>query len=110
LGRTVIGHGAPGLALPDAQLAADALTVIARPGGSVEVEPAPGTTAVIDGTELTAASPWPTGGYLVIGDTVLELTRVSEPDGDTREDPAQLGLEVVRHPRSTRIRPAAHFV
>jgi S-DNA-T family DNA segregation ATPase FtsK/SpoIIIE len=110
LGRTVVGRGAPGLALPDADLSADALTVIARPGGRVQVEPAIGSTVTIDGTELDGVSPWPVGSYLVMAGTVLELTTVSEPDGDTREDPAELGLEVVRHARSTRTRPAAHFI
>ena len=110
LGRTVVGHDAPGLSLPDAQLPADALTVIARAGGDVQVEPAAGLTVSIDAVELAGASPWPPGGYLSMGESVLELTTVSEPDGDTRDDPAELGLEVIRHPRSTRTRPAAHFV
>jgi hypothetical protein len=110
LGRTVIGHEAPGLSLPDTQLSADALTVIARPGGGVEVDPAVGTAVSIDGEDLTGPSPWPAGGYLTTGESVLELTTVSEPDGDTRETPDELGLQIVRHPRSTRPRPAARFV
>jgi S-DNA-T family DNA segregation ATPase FtsK/SpoIIIE len=110
LGRTIVGHEAPGLSLPDDQLAADALTVIARPGGAVEVDPAPPGIVSIDGVELTGRSPWPIGGYLTASDTVLELTTVHEPDGDTRANPDVLGLDVVRHPRSSRIRPAPHFV
>lgn len=110
LGRTVIGHAAPGLSLPDPQLAADALTVIARPGGTVEVEPAVGTAATLDGDEITGPTPWPTGSYLATGEIVLELTSVSEPDGDAREDPSELGVEIVRHTRSNRTRPAPHFV
>lgn len=110
LGRTVVGHDAPGLSLPDNRLAADALTVLARPGGGVEVDPAPGTAVSIDGVELTGRASWPTGGYLSAGETVLELSAINEPDGDAREDPAALGLEIVRHPRSGRTRPAPHFV
>jgi S-DNA-T family DNA segregation ATPase FtsK/SpoIIIE len=110
LGRTIVGHDAPGLSLPDSQLAADALTVIARPGGAVEVDPAPGTTVLIDGVELTGRSNWPAGGYLTTSETVLELTAVSDPDGDVREIPGALVRQVVRHPRSSRTRPAPHFV
>jgi S-DNA-T family DNA segregation ATPase FtsK/SpoIIIE len=110
LGRTIVGHDAPGLSLPDPELAADALTVIARAGGAVAVEPAVGTTALIDGVELDGLSPWPAGGYLTTGESVLELAAVRDPDGDLREIPGELGLEIVRHPRSTRTRPAAHFV
>jgi S-DNA-T family DNA segregation ATPase FtsK/SpoIIIE len=105
LGRTVIGHEAPGLSLPDNQLAADALTVIARPGGAVQVLPAAGTAAFIDGVELAGPSAWPAGGYLSTGESVLELSAVSDPDGDVRENPSTLGLEVVRHPRSSRPAP-----
>jgi DNA segregation ATPase FtsK/SpoIIIE, S-DNA-T family len=110
LGRTVVGHDAPGLSLPDQGLAADALTVLARPGGQVEVDPAPGTFAWIDGVELTGSTQWPRGGYLAVGESVLELTEVSEPDGDAREDGTELGLDIVRHPRSSRSRTAPHFV
>lgn len=110
LGRTIVGHDAPGLSLPDNQLAADALTVIARPGGAVEVEPAAGTTVLIDGVELFERTAWPAGGYLTSGESVLELTAVSDPDGDTREIPDALGFQVVRHPRSVRARSAPHFV
>ena len=110
LGRTIIGHEAPGLSLPDTQLAADALTVIARPGGAVQVVPAAGTMVAIDGVELAGPAPWPTGGYLTTGESVLELAKVSDPDGDIRENPEALGLQVVRHPRSSRTRPAPHFV
>ena len=110
LGRTIIGHEAPGLSLPDTHLAADALTVIARPGGAVEVDPAAGTSAFIDGVELSGTLAWPIGGYLTVGETVLELATVSEPDGDTREITGALGLQVIRHPRANRTRPAPHFV
>jgi S-DNA-T family DNA segregation ATPase FtsK/SpoIIIE len=110
LGRTIVGHDAPGLSLPDTELAADALTVTARPGGAVEVSPAPGTSVLIDGIELDGPSTWPIGGYLTTGESVLELSTVSDPDADVREIPDGLGMEIVRHPRSTRTRPAAHFV
>lgn len=110
LGRTVVGHDAPGLSLPDTGLAADALTVVARPGGRVEVEPAAGTPAAIDGVEISGPTPWPAGGYLTAADSALELTAVSEADGDLRENPGQLGFDVVRHQRSTRPRPAPHVV
>lgn len=110
LGRTVIGHEAPGLSLPDDRLAANALTVLARPGGQVEVEPAPGTVVSIDGVDLTGRTEWPRGGYLAAGESVLELAEVSEPDGDAREDGAELGLDIVRHPRTARSRSAPHFV
>jgi S-DNA-T family DNA segregation ATPase FtsK/SpoIIIE len=110
LGRTVIGHDAPGLSLPDDDLAADALTVVARPGGGVEVTPATGTIALIEGVELTGSSPWSPGSYLVTGESVLELAQVSEPDGDAKEDDVELGFEFVRHQRSPRPRTAPHFV
>ena len=110
LGRTVIGHDAPGLSLPDERLAADALTVIARAGGAVEVEPAPGTVATIDGRELSGRSAWTPGSYLVTGESVLELAKISEPDGDARANDAELGLLIVRHPRSSRPRHAQHFI
>jgi DNA segregation ATPase FtsK/SpoIIIE, S-DNA-T family len=110
LGRTVVGHDAPGLSLPDPELAADALTVVARPGGRVEVEPAVGTDARIDAVPLTGPTPWPLGGYLTAGDSVLELTPVGEADADSQENPDELGLDLVRHQRSTRPRPAPHFV
>ena len=110
LGRTIVGHDAPGLSLPDEGLAADALTVLARPGGQVEVDPAPGTVAWIDGVELVGRADWPSRAYLVTGESVLELTEVSEPDGDAREEGPELGLDIVRHPRSSRSRTAPHFV
>jgi S-DNA-T family DNA segregation ATPase FtsK/SpoIIIE len=110
LGQTVVGYQAPGLALPDDELAEDALTVIARPGGQVEVVPAEGTAAAIDDRPLAGRSPWPAGGYLAAGETVLELTAVSEPDADVRADDRELGLEVVRHARSAPAHGAARFV
>jgi S-DNA-T family DNA segregation ATPase FtsK/SpoIIIE len=51
LGQTVIGHEAAGLDLPDADLAADALTLSARPGGVVVVIPGPQFSARRPGTE-----------------------------------------------------------
>jgi S-DNA-T family DNA segregation ATPase FtsK/SpoIIIE len=110
LGRTVVGHDAPGLSLPDDRLAADALTIITRPGGQAEVEVAAGTTATIDGTELEGRAPWPPGTYLVSGDSVLELTEVSEADGDSRQEDGELGVDFVRHQRSSRNRSAPRFV
>jgi S-DNA-T family DNA segregation ATPase FtsK/SpoIIIE len=110
LGRTVVGHDAPGLSLPDDRLVSDALTIVARPGGLVEVEPAPGTLVTIDGVELAGCTAWPPESYLVAGESVLELTDVSEPDGDAREDETQLGLDLTRHPRTSRSRSAPHFV
>jgi len=110
LGRTIVGHDAPGLSLPDPRLTADALTVVGRPGGLIEVEPAPGTVAEIDGVDLTGRTHWPPGSYLVTGETVLQLTEVSEPDADVRDDEVELGTEIIRHQRSIRPRSAPHFV
>jgi S-DNA-T family DNA segregation ATPase FtsK/SpoIIIE len=110
LGHTIVGHDAPGLSLPDDALAADALRVVARPGGQVEVEPAPGTSVAIDGVALIGRSTWPSDSYLATGETVLELTAVSEPDGDVRDDGEELGLEVTRHQRSPQARSTPRFV
>jgi hypothetical protein len=110
LGQTVVGHDAPGLTLPDPGLSADALTVIARPGGQVEVEPSSSTLARLDGQEVSRRTPWPLGGYLVVAETVLDLTPVTEPDADTRPDAEGLGAEIVRHARSTPYSPAPRFV
>jgi S-DNA-T family DNA segregation ATPase FtsK/SpoIIIE len=110
LGRTVVGHDAPGLSLPDDRLSEDALTIHARAGGTVEVEPAASMTVSLDGEEVTGRSGWPLGGYLVAGETVLELAGISEPDGDARPDDVELGLNIVRHQRSARPRSAPHFI
>jgi S-DNA-T family DNA segregation ATPase FtsK/SpoIIIE len=110
LGQTVVGHDAPGLTLPDQALGADALTLIARPGGQVEIVPSPATRARLDGQEVTGRTAWPLGAYLVLGETVLELVPVAEPDADTRPDAEGLGADIVRHARSTPYRPAPRFV
>lgn len=110
LGRTVIGHQAPGLDLPDTELPADALTISARPGGLVDVIPAPGTAFLLDGVEHTERRSWPHGGYLQAGRTVLELAEISEPDADTQPYEVGLGQELFRHTRSARPRSGARFV
>ncbi|MBT0772262.1 hypothetical protein KIH74_25175 [Kineosporia sp. J2-2] len=110
LGQTVIGHEAPGLDLPDADLAADALTLSARPGGAVEVIPGAGTSFTLAGEEKTERCPWPRGTYLQAAGTVLELTTVSEPDADTQPDETGLGWQLFRHTRSARPRSGARFV
>jgi S-DNA-T family DNA segregation ATPase FtsK/SpoIIIE len=110
LGQTVIGHEAAGLDLPDTELAADALTLSARPGGRVDVIPGPGTSFRLDEQEQTERCPWPPGVYLHASETVLELAPVSEPDADAQPSDNGLGLELYRHTRSARPRSGARFV
>ncbi|GLY17696.1 hypothetical protein Kisp01_47100 [Kineosporia sp. NBRC 101677] len=110
LGQTVIGHEAPGLDLPDADLPADALTVSARPGGQVEVIPGAGSTFRLDGQERGERCEWPHGVYLQVSQTVLELTAISEADADFQAFEGGLGLELFRHTRSARPRSGARFV
>ncbi len=110
LGQTVVGHDAPGLSLPDDDLDSSELTLLARPGGTVEVNPTGGALVAIDGVELHGRTPWPLDAYLMAGRTVLELAPVTEPDGDSRADETGLGREVVRHPRSVPRRNAKHFL
>ncbi|GAA3620212.1 hypothetical protein GCM10022223_41360 [Kineosporia mesophila] len=110
LGQTVIGHEAPGLDLPDPDLAADALTVSARPGGLVEVMPGPGATFLLDDEERSERRAWPHNSYLQAANTVLQLAEISEPDADTQPFEGGLGLELFRHTRSARPRSGARFV
>ncbi|GAB3239777.1 hypothetical protein [Kineosporia babensis] len=110
LGQTVIGHEAPGLDLPDADLPANALTLSARPGGQVDVIPGEGISFRLDGQEHTERRTWPHGVHLQASETVLELAAISEPDADYQEYENGLGLELFRHTRSARPRGGAHFV
>ena len=100
LGETVIGNGAAGWSLPDLRLPSRALTVAVAADGEVTVTPGPTCTAELDGQPLTEeGAPWPVGGYLAAGGTVLARADLFEPTADVEARPDEALVDFNRPPR-----------
>jgi S-DNA-T family DNA segregation ATPase FtsK/SpoIIIE len=103
LGHTVVGYEAPGMGLADRRVPADALTVVVRAGGGVQVEPGRDAAgATLDGAPLRERRAWAPQAALAVGRTVLELAPLSA-SGPPR--PRGLTVEVGRRPGSPRPAP-----
>jgi S-DNA-T family DNA segregation ATPase FtsK/SpoIIIE len=98
LGRFELG-GDPGcaVALADPAVPPRAATVEVRPGG-VTVEPAAAVALVLDGDPVHGAAPWPEGGVLAVGATLLGLHR-PEPADASLTPTEDGGLAYNRPPR-----------
>jgi DNA segregation ATPase FtsK/SpoIIIE, S-DNA-T family len=98
LGAAGIGSAADcTVVLADPTVPALAATVVTGPAGST-VRPEGGTALVLDGAPVTEEVPWPPGGVLLVGDTVLTLHPPQEPDASLT--PAEDGgLAYNRPPR-----------
>src|SRR6266511_1744407 len=98
LGRFEVGGDrACAVALADPAVPPRAATLTVGPAGAT-VEPAPGLALRLDGSAVTAASPWPYGGVLAVGDTLLTLQFPEEADASlTPTDDG--GLAYNRPPR-----------
>ncbi len=99
LGETLVGCGAAGLSLPDVLLPPDALRVVARPGGEVEVQVVTGLEVRLDGEPVTGSVTWAVGGYLDAGDTVLELADPGVEPAQAEPAADHPGIDVNRPPR-----------
>jgi S-DNA-T family DNA segregation ATPase FtsK/SpoIIIE len=104
LGETLVGCGAPGLSLPDLRVPPAGLRVAGTISGTVLVTPEPGFPVTLDGEEIEADAitepvEWPEGAYLTAGETVLQRTPLSRPDGDVSLSADHPGLDFNRPPR-----------
>jgi S-DNA-T family DNA segregation ATPase FtsK/SpoIIIE len=89
------------LPLPDDRLPAVCLLVSVGHDGATTVSPVDGETPVALDREGLADgdTTWPVGGQLVLGDYLLELEGVSEPDAAVEDSPEPGWLDYNRPPR-----------
>ncbi|MGH3320754.1 MAG: FtsK/SpoIIIE domain-containing protein [Streptosporangiaceae bacterium] len=80
IGAVAVGTAAEcAVRIVDEHVASYALHVVAGPAETT-VEPYQGVGAILDGDPLTGPTPWPIGGVLTLGDTVLALHALESPD------------------------------
>lgn len=83
----------------DSSLPATAVTVEIAADGSCCVTQAMESPTWLNGQRLTGPVPWPVGGQLAIGWTVLELARPTPPDAAVQPSEDGGGLDYNRPPR-----------
>jgi DNA segregation ATPase FtsK/SpoIIIE, S-DNA-T family len=93
-GAAQIGGGSPGgpgatVGIADPSLPAIAVTVGIAADGSVTVTPATGLATWMDGQRITGPVPWPRGGQLAVGWSVLALAAPAPPAAAVQ--PSQVG-------------------
>ncbi|MGH3799083.1 MAG: FtsK/SpoIIIE domain-containing protein, partial [Pseudonocardiaceae bacterium] len=98
--------GDSGAAVPveDPSLPPAAVTVEVDADGTVAVTPKTDLPTWLDGERLTGPAPWPVGGQLAVGWTVLELAAPAPPDAAVQPSEDGAGLDYNRPPR---LRPPA---
>ncbi|MBV9013139.1 MAG: hypothetical protein JO272_14020 [Pseudonocardiales bacterium] len=91
----------PGVAVGvgDPSLPAIAVTVVIAADGSATVTPATDLATWMDGQRITGSVPWPRGGQLAVGWSVLELATPASPDAAVQPSQDGGGLDYNRPPR-----------
>ena len=99
-GTAYIGRD-PDAAVPveDPSLPPDAVTVEVNTDGTAVVTPKAELSTWLEGERLTGRAPWPAGGQLVVGWTVLELAVPAPPDAAVQPSEDGAGLNYNRPPR-----------
>ncbi|MGH3852717.1 MAG: hypothetical protein ACRDR6_04300 [Pseudonocardiaceae bacterium] len=97
------GDPAATVAIVDPSLLASAVTVEIAADGTAVVTPRESSRtdspSWLDGQRLTGPAPWPVGGQLVLGWTVLELATPMPPDAAVQPSQDGGGLDYNRPPR-----------
>ncbi len=88
----------------DPSLPPAAVTVEVAADGTAAVTPGTDLPTWLDGERLTGAAPWPVGGQLTVGWTMLELAAPAPPDAAVQPSEDGVGLDYNRPPR---LRPPA---
>ncbi|MGH3773573.1 MAG: hypothetical protein ACRDRW_19635, partial [Pseudonocardiaceae bacterium] len=83
----------------DSSLPPTAVTVEVAADGSVAVTPGTDLPTWLAGERLAGPAPWPLGGQLAVGWTVLELTAPTPPDAAVQPSEDGAGLDYNRPPR-----------
>jgi S-DNA-T family DNA segregation ATPase FtsK/SpoIIIE len=93
--------GEPDAAIPveDPSLSPAAVAVDVAADGTAVVTPKTDLPTWLDGERLAGSSPWPVGGQLTIGWTVLELATPAPPDAAVQPSEDGAGLDYNRPPR-----------
>ncbi|WP_405562168.1 FtsK/SpoIIIE domain-containing protein [Streptomyces sp. NBC_01180] len=109
-GSATIGS-APTCTLPvaDTQLPPLALRLAIDVQGRATVAPQPGAAVQLDDAPVTGEQDWPLGGVVRVGDSLLILDEVGEPDAHL-SDTGEGGLAYNRPPRLSPLRPRARIV
>ncbi len=91
----------PGVAVPveDPSLPPVAVTVEVAADATATVRPKTDLPTWLDGERLTGSAPWPVGGQLAVGWTVLELAIPAPPDAAVQPSEDGGGLDYNRPPR-----------
>ncbi|GHH89496.1 FtsK/SpoIIIE domain-containing protein [Streptomyces capillispiralis] len=110
IGAATVGS-APTCSFPltDASLPPVALRITIDMKGTVTLVPEGGTGILLDDETVTSATPWPLGGVVRAGDSLLVLDRVTEPDAHLSAM-SEGGLAYNRPPRLSPLRPRRRLV
>ncbi|MGW4022732.1 FtsK/SpoIIIE domain-containing protein [Streptomyces sp. NPDC005009] len=110
IGAATVG-AAPTCSLPltDTSLSAVALRITIDMKGDTTLAPESGAEVLLDDEAVTAGAPWPLGGVVRVGDSLLVLDRVAEPDAHLSAM-SEGGLAYNRPPRLSPLRPRRRLV
>ncbi|GGX36490.1 cell division protein FtsK [Streptomyces malachitofuscus] len=97
------------LPLTDSSLPPVALRLTVDMKGGTTLAPENGTEILLDDRPVTSGTPWPPGGVVRVGDSLLVLDRVSEPDAHLSAM-SEGGLAYNRPPRLSPLRPRRRLV
>jgi S-DNA-T family DNA segregation ATPase FtsK/SpoIIIE len=101
-GVAVVGSGPDAwIRLADSALPLLAAEVDVAVDGGVTVRPVFGSSATLDGEQLTEERSWRPGGVVAVGNTLLELRTPAFPDTALRPSEDGTGLDYNRPPRIT---------
>ncbi|MEU5522460.1 FtsK/SpoIIIE domain-containing protein [Streptomyces sp. NPDC047860] len=102
---------APSCSLPltDASLPPVALRLTVDMKGGTTLAPENGAEVLLDDRPVTSGTPWPPGGVVRVGDSLLVLDRVTEPDAHLSAM-SEGGLAYNRPPRLSPLRPRRRLV
>ncbi|MFD5773290.1 FtsK/SpoIIIE domain-containing protein [Streptomyces fungicidicus] len=97
------------LPLSDTSLPPVALRITIDMKGGSTLAPEGGAEVLLDDEAVTAPAPWPLGGVVRVGDSLLVLDRVAEPDAHLSAM-SEGGLAYNRPPRLSPLRPRRRLV
>ncbi|MFF1275240.1 FtsK/SpoIIIE domain-containing protein [Streptomyces marokkonensis] len=97
------------LPLTDTSLPPVALRLTVDMKGGTTLAPENGAEVLLDDEPVTSGTPWPLGGVVRVGDSLLVLDRVAEPDAHLSAM-SEGGLAYNRPPRLSPLRPRRRLV
>ncbi|KES07971.1 cell division protein FtsK [Streptomyces toyocaensis] len=108
---TATAGSAPTCSLPltDTSLPPVALRLTIDMKGGTTLAPENGAEVLLDDEPVTSGAPWPLGGVVRVGDSLLVLDRVAEPDAHLSAM-SEGGLAYNRPPRLSPLRPRRRLV